>query len=541
MKRVLCLMMAAIMAVALAACGAPAANDASTPASIAEPTPESVVVFTDPVLEAMVRTAMNKPEGDITPAEAETVTELKLNIEWQQQIPPETQIQNISGLENFKNLETLELSFHNIKDISPLAGLTKLTSLSLGGNPVADITPLSGMTALRGLMLFNCAANDYATLSKFVNLDFLMLDYSTFTDASVLSGLTRLTHLSLSHTQVKDVSPLAGLASLRRLFLAESPVEDYSPLVGIYPNLEESDFALASSLRELGFLPKGNTMQVESYKTDQLIVQVHHAEWGAQENPDEVNMVLLFQGYGTENDLGVICYPETKTYLVFSHGQDFRYTFDGQSKEFHFEYGQEAATAFLSSGYPEPDGALEAAPIDEFARILNETFGVSADVLYALPREIKVVDASSLLALGFTAEQKIASYLYVQQEPGYYSVEIHNPEWGEWEEGGDVRFFTPLSDECRIVITYFAAEKKYLVKADDNSGGGAAFEFFVDRKESVDGWCSDNGLTVEEYFARAYNDPNIEDVHVHSIELVLQYIRDTFGLEIEELYALPVE
>lgn len=122
MKRFL--MVVVIMAIAVAACG----------------TPTETVVFNDTVLEAKVREAMGIPAGDITVAAAEAVTELNLGIEWQQNIPKDTQIKDISGLESFKNLETLDLHFHAITDISPLAGLTKLTSLSLGGNPVADIT-----------------------------------------------------------------------------------------------------------------------------------------------------------------------------------------------------------------------------------------------------------------------------------------------------------------------------------------------------------------------------------------------------------------
>ena len=76
-----------------------------------------------------------------------------------------------------------------------------------------------------------------------------------------------------------------------------------------------------------------------------------------------------------------------------------------------------------------------------------------------------------------------------------------------------MRFFTPLSEEYRIVIRYFADEKKYLVKADDNFGGGASFEFYVDRDEHIDGWHSDEAVTVEEYFTKAYNDPAIDDIY----------------------------
>ena len=82
---------------------------------------------------------MGRPEGGITAAEAEAVTRLNHSIEWQRYISEEMPIKDIEGLEYFRNLESLDLSFHAITDITPLAGLKKLTSLSLSNNPVADI------------------------------------------------------------------------------------------------------------------------------------------------------------------------------------------------------------------------------------------------------------------------------------------------------------------------------------------------------------------------------------------------------------------
>lgn len=526
----------ALLFLLVSAC-APAATSPAAPT--AEPTAEPVVTFQDALLEQKVRAAMDLPTGDITAAQAEAVKELRLNIEWQPQIPLETQIQSLSGIEAFKNLETLELSFNHISDISPLTGLTKLTNLSLGGNPVQDISPLAGLTNLQRLVLFNCEASDYSTLAKLTNLDNLMLDRTPFSDAGLLSGLTKLTYLSLSYSQVTDVAPLAGLTNLRKLFLSECPIADYSPLANIYPNLEEKDFSVAASLRELGFMPIDNAPQIESYKTGEFFVQVHREEWGAQENPDEVNAVIFVNHHGTDREIGVIYYPESDAYLIFSHAKDFRYTFYAKEKSIQIEYGEAAANTFLQELYPSPTGDLLLAPIEEFEAILKTTFNTTADMLYALPREKKVIDASSLMTLGFRASPENASYWYDQKEEPQFTVEVHNPEWGVWDEGGDVRLFKALSDEYRIVIRYSIQERKFLVKADENSGGGASFEYFVDRKEFADGWHSDPNGTVEAYFKAAYNDPSIQDVYTYSIELMEQSIQSAFGLTIEELFALP--
>jgi len=539
MRRITCLIIVLLLAT-LAACAAPAAAPVATPTPEPTAAAPTTVVFADPVLETMVRAAMGKSEGDITIAEAEAVTELRLNIEWQPQIPSETRIQDLAGIESFQNLEMLDLTFHNISDISPLTGMTKLNSLSLGGNPVQDITPIADMTNLKELKLFNCEASDYSALTNLTNLNFLMLDRTPFEDTSLLSGLTQLSWLSMSYTQVKDVAPLAGLTNLRSLFLSENQITDYTPLSAIYPNLEESDFALAASLRELGFSPIDNAPQVESYKTGEFFVQVHHAEWGEQGNPDEINAVIWVNHHGTDQELGVIYYPESNAYLVYSHAKNFRYTFNGNEKAVHMEYGEEAADALLQELYPASKQDDKTAPIAEFEEILKSTFNVSADTLYALPREKKVVDASSLMTLGFRESPENASYWYDQQDQPQFTVEVHNPEWGTWDEGGDVRFFMSLSDEYRIVIRYSIQEKKFLVKGDDNFGGGASFEYFAERNEFADGWHSDPDGTVEAYFKAAYNDASIQDFHVHSIELMEQGIKSAFGLTIEELFALPV-
>lgn len=68
---------------------------------------------------------------------------------------------------------------------------------------------------------------------------------------------------------------------------------------------------------------------------------------------------------------------------------------------------------------------------------------MTADTLYGLPLE----NPSSLMGLGFTADEDSASYLYESHGAQYFNVQILNPEWGNWDEdeGGDVRFFTPLS------------------------------------------------------------------------------------------------
>lgn len=518
MKKMRFILPALLLALGLAACGMPAAAEAPTPKPAAESTPEPrVVVFADPVLEAMVRATMGKPEGDVTMAEAEAVTRLNLSIEWQRYVSKGTPIQDIGGLESFRNLESLDLSFHAITDITPLAGLKELASLSLGGNPVADIAPLAGLTNLKVLMLSNCAARDYGPLAGLVNLKFLVLDNSA----------------------IADVAPLASLTSLRHLYLAGCPINDYSPLADIYPNLEEKDFTMASTLSELGFTRPDDSV-VASYTAEGLTVGINHDEWGVPAMEAENNCVKMDLTLDRGYTLIVMRYPEIDAWvfqMVLNGGMLVNYIYDAAKGSFSFGMSdRESTEQVVRTGLGDiGTGGILLAPITVFNDMIKNTLGMTADALYALPFE-----PPTLNSLGFVADEGSSSYLFEQRDPHYYTVQISNPQWGSWDGGGNVRFFTPLSDEYRIVVTYYAQERKLLVKADDNDGGGASFELFVESYEHVDGWCSNEKLSVEEYFINAYNDPGIEDIYRHSVEFMLQYISDTFGMTIEELYALPV-
>lgn len=543
MKKLFAILLAVVMLCAFAACSQPTPEPTSPdPAPTAEP--EKTVVFADPLLEKMVRADMNKPEGDITLAEAEAVTELALGIDWQPEPAPNSQITDISGLEYFTNLEDLNLAFHAITDISPLAGLTKLTQLSLGGNPVADISPLAGLTNLEFLPLFNCQATDYSPLANLTKLGGLLLEHSTISDVSMLSGLTELWWLNLTNTQVSDVSPLAGLTNLRQLQLAGCPITDYTPLAAIYPNLEEKDFSIVSSLRELGFAVIGDEGQIEGYKTDEMYIQVNRAEWGNQEKLDikeAANGVLLCKNYGTEKEIFVIYCPDQKTFLIWSNPGDFRYTFDVKSDEMNVEYGDwDAIGAFIEQVYPEVDLYLQLTPIKDFDRVMTDTFGVSANTLYTLPREVKAppeqpaASENSLMGLGFGFDDAGTCGVYEQREPHYASIAIHRPEWGEHPDGWNIELSDADVNGYSLIMWYYAGEDRYDIQIDGN-GKSAKYEYYPSTGEHSEG-------APAELVAQLFNDAfgtqgdGFADKSFAHFE---QWVMKLFGKSIDELYALP--
>ena len=400
MKSLLRIMLTISLALSLTACGAPAATAPSPTPSAASDT----VTFSDPVLEAMVRGSMGRPEGDITVSEAEAVTRLNLSIEWQRYISEETLIKDIGGLESFTNLESLDLSFHAITDITPLAGLKKLTSLSLSNNPVADISPLAGLTGLKVLILTGCKAQDYAPLAKLVNLDFLMLDHAT----------------------IADVSPLASLTKLKHLYLTGSPINNYFPLSDIYQNLEQKDFTIAFTLAELGFTMNdaNNQASYGDVQRDGLSVNINHAEWGAPQSEDMTKCVRMDLMLDSGYTLVVLYYPEISAYVfqMNINGEQMNYIYNAADGTFMVDSNNRERFERMITEALGETGETDAllAPIPVFDDTIRETFGMTADALYALPFEQTVAQPEQTTApyaqpyerLGFTADVSKAVCVY---------------------------------------------------------------------------------------------------------------------------------
>lgn len=516
------ILISVLLALTLTACSTPVVTttpstpvaEVTTTSSPIETSAPIVVTFADPVLEAMIRGAMGKTEGGITVAEAQAVTRMNLSNELQSTISEETPIKDLSGLENFTSLVSLDLSDHAVTDISPLAGLTSLTALSLAANPVADLSPLEGLTKLEVLILSGSKAQDYSALSNLVNLQVLMLDNSTIT----------------------DLTPLVGLTNLRQLYLANSSIEDLSPLETIYPNLEVKDFLIATTLAELGFNLDVNSHQA-FYDSENASFTIHHAAWGQPQEEWHTNTIRtsMYTESGHKVLLGYYGALDAYVFMIHKEGEPLvNYVYDTKNgglnirEEDRASIEQVVLAAFVVIEGEDP----LLAPVRIFHEMVKDTFGMTADRLYGLPYA-----PPSLKNLGFHPDEPNAVYLYEYRGEKDVNMEVHRPEWGEKEF--DVRFFTPISDEYRIVVTWHAAERKFIAGVDDNSQGGGSFEYFVDTGEHQDIWCSYNDKTVEEYFIKAYNDPAIEDVYQHSVDLMVQYVRDTFGMSIEELFSLP--
>jgi len=249
MKRILAIILAGMLVLSLAACAAPGAQSAAqeTAAPAAEPVAEPVVEFTDPVLEQLIRDAIGVPEGDVTVAEAEKITELDLQMEGG---TPIARVSDLSALRYFTNLTNLNLSWTmyndgNDVDISALSGLTKLETLSICCDDVADISALAGMVNMKNLWIWgNGRISDISALAGMTQMQSLWIKGNNISDIGALAGMTNLNVLYMEDNLVTDITPLSGLTKLTNLLLSGNPITDYGPVEGVYPNLQEQDFDL---------------------------------------------------------------------------------------------------------------------------------------------------------------------------------------------------------------------------------------------------------------------------------------------------------
>ena len=181
-------------------------------------------LFADANLERVVREALGRPHGHLTPEDVSFLTSI---------LARNDSISSLAGLENCTALDTLILTRNQITDITPLANLNNLKSLWLSSNQITDITPLANLNNLHTLWLYNNQIAEVEPLANLNNLHTLSLFSNQITDITPLANLNNLKSLWLRYNQIADTTPLANLNNLQKLYLySKKPSEN--PLSGCF-------------------------------------------------------------------------------------------------------------------------------------------------------------------------------------------------------------------------------------------------------------------------------------------------------------------
>jgi len=182
------------------------------------------VHFPDTNLEAAVRQAVGKPQGDICHSDLGNLSVLEAVGKG---------IVNLSGLEHCTGLRRLDLRHNQIADLAPLGGLANLEQLSMDFNQIGDVTPLAGLTNLTGLFLGVNQIAEVGPLAGLLKLTDLSLIYNQVANLTPLAHLTNLRSLDLDANQISNITPLGGLANLTGLFLGVNQITDITALAGL--------------------------------------------------------------------------------------------------------------------------------------------------------------------------------------------------------------------------------------------------------------------------------------------------------------------
>ena len=174
-------------------------------------------LFADANLERVVREALGRPPGYLTPEDVSFLTSISAR---------DASISSLAGLENCTALHTLELTYNQIAEVGPLANLTNLHTLSLYGNRITEVEPLANLNNLHTLELSYNQIAEVKPLAGLTNLRWLSLGDNQITDTEPLANLNNLHTLYLSYNQIAEVKPLAGLTNLRWLSLGDNQITD---------------------------------------------------------------------------------------------------------------------------------------------------------------------------------------------------------------------------------------------------------------------------------------------------------------------------
>ena len=123
-------------------------------------------------------------------------------------------ITDLTGLENFKNLSLVNLSNNNISSIAPLVSLHELIDIDLSYNKIKVVPPEINSSKIESLNLSFNQIEDFSNLAKAQSINYLYLAGTPVKeDDFVYLKNLKISNLDLSNTNIKNCSALKGLNS----------------------------------------------------------------------------------------------------------------------------------------------------------------------------------------------------------------------------------------------------------------------------------------------------------------------------------------
>lgn len=223
-------------------------------ATVTVTTLDNTVHFTDMVLSRRLL-EMTEPkidadgDGKITFEEAAVVKELNLGFSEKPESSKDC-ITDITGLEYFTSLETLNLKYNTVSDAKPIEGISTLQVLILGENPISSIN-LDKLGELTDLRLYGTNISEI-DLSKTPKLESLYLQR------------TKVSKVDLTSLQSLDQALINNCSNLSEIKASNLP--SLTRLDAVKGNLTSFEISDCPSLRELHL----NSNKLTSIKLNNL-------------------------------------------------------------------------------------------------------------------------------------------------------------------------------------------------------------------------------------------------------------------------------
>ena len=161
--------------------------------------------FPDQVILTFAGTCDKDGNGSLSEAECMEVEELAM---------PNAGITDLKGVENFRNLQRVDVSQNAIGDFTPVKDLSSLQILKVNGNP-ASVLDVTGCSSLKKLYAQNSTFSELH-VTGLGSLEEVRIENNHLTDLD-LTGLTSLRALSCYGNQLHtlDARPTAALEVLQ--------------------------------------------------------------------------------------------------------------------------------------------------------------------------------------------------------------------------------------------------------------------------------------------------------------------------------------
>ncbi len=132
-------------------------------------------------------------------------------------IEENTDIDDLSPLQELVALKTLVVSNTLVSDLTPISQITTLKSLTCSRNPIRSLDPLSQMVNLTYLDCSNTPIEDLKPLKNSIELEVIKCSGTQIRKLNALSSLINLKQLECYNTNVKKLKPLKGLYEMKEL------------------------------------------------------------------------------------------------------------------------------------------------------------------------------------------------------------------------------------------------------------------------------------------------------------------------------------